>query len=143
MRRRDHEVHPSTHSYLQRRRVPVDTKEREDTVKKLFHSLNMITHIQTNILHPYNHISHIRLAESHHRTPSTHSYVPRRRVPEDTNEIEDTVKKLFHSLNMITHIQINTLHPYNHISHIRLVESHHRAPSHTKVMRRKALGRHK
>ena len=39
MRRRDHEVHPSTHSYVQRRRAPDDTKEREDTVKKLFHSL--------------------------------------------------------------------------------------------------------
>ena len=79
----------------------------------------------------------------HEIHPSTHSYVQRRRVPEDTNEIEDTVKKLFHSLNMITHIQTNTLHPYNHISHIRLhvctIPHHSRA----KVMRRKALGRHK
>ncbi len=39
-----------------RRRKPVDIKEREDTVKKLFYSLKIITHIQTNNLHPHNHI---------------------------------------------------------------------------------------
>ena len=100
-----------------RRRAPEDTNEIEDTVKKLFHSLNMITHIQTNTLHPYNHISHFRLAKTHHRTPSTHSYVQRRRAPEDTKEREDTVKKLFYSLNIITHVQTNILRYRDHICH--------------------------
>ena len=100
-----------------RRRAPEDTNEIEDTVKKLFHSLNMITHIQTNTLHPYNHISHFRLAKTHHRTPSTHSYVQRRRFLKTQKEREDTVKKLFYSLNIITHIQTNNFHPPNHICH--------------------------
>jgi hypothetical protein len=51
MRRRAPKVHPWE-------RAPIDTKEREDTVKKLFYSLNIITHIQTNILRYRNHICH-------------------------------------------------------------------------------------
>ena len=120
MRRRDHEVNPSTHSYVQRRRVPEDTNEIEDTVKKLFHSLNMITHIQTNTLHPYNHISHFRLAKTHHRTPSTHSYVQRRRAPEDTNETRG-FDKTYSGKYLITAVH-HRVTPQEHVIMMEIVK---------------------
>jgi hypothetical protein len=84
MRRRTHEVHPREEELLKstrekkimypslRRRTPVSTNEIEDVVRNLFYSLNMITHIQTNNLHPPNHICHEGLHVCTIPTPFPH-----------------------------------------------------------------------
>ncbi len=66
-------IHPWEEEFVypsMRRRKPTDT--REDTVKKLFYSLNITNHMQTNNLHPHNHIFneglHVCIIPHHSRT---------------------------------------------------------------------------